>query len=473
MKKPISVLLSILIVFSALNALSFGVSAAESDDAAGSKTDILFGDVNGDGTVDFDDVLGINAIIGDESVSEETKIIADVNDDGAVTYADAVELKTALDNGDIYSLTIYDRLSDAGFCGKNGSNVKYIIKKDGKAIIFGSGAIKDSRISQIWLYSAEELIIKNGVTVIGANAFYNCSSVVSVEFPESLTEIKKEAFEQDYDVVLQILPNTQSLKANIFYKKNLPSGLQSTVENQMDDIFFNQLLRDSLHVEPAKFDQLKQLTKAEAVTIQIDDKGSEKEHDASVNQLFGMGCGLVIYFIIIMFASQVLRGVLEEKTNRIVEVLISSVKPMQLLIGKIVGIALVGLTQLVIWIVLSTAILGGIQLFAPTLFGTESVETLAETPGVNVPDTSSLTTAPSNIFEVIQNYFSVSFVTIILCFIFYFIVGYLIYSTLYAATGSVVDNESDSQQYNSCCWPSSSCRASPRTPTELWPSGSP
>ena len=194
MKKPISVLLSILIVFSALNALSFGVSAAESDDAAGSKTDILFGDVNGDGTVDFDDVLGINAIIGDESVSEETKIIADVNDDGAVTYADAVELKTALDNGDIYSLTIYDRLSDAGFCGKNGSNVKYIIKKDGKAIIFGSGAIKDSRISQIWLYSAEELIIKNGVTVIGANAFYNCSSVVSVEFPESLTEIKKEAF---------------------------------------------------------------------------------------------------------------------------------------------------------------------------------------------------------------------------------------------------------------------------------------
>lgn len=262
-----------------------------------------------------------------------------------------------------------------------------------------------------------------------------------------IEQIKREAFDKDYDVVLQILPNSQSLKANIFYKKSLPSGLQSAVENQMDDIFFNQLLRDSLHVEPAQFDQLKQLTKAEAVTIQIDDKGVEKEHDASVNQLFGMGCGLVIYFIIIMFASQVLRGVLEEKTNRIVEVLISSVKPMQLLIGKIVGIALVGLTQLVIWIVLSVGILGGIQLFAPGLFSPDSVETLAETPGVNVPDTSSLSVAPSNIFEMIQNYFSVSFVTIILCFIFFFIVGYLIYSTLYAATGSVVDNESDSQQY--------------------------
>jgi ABC-2 type transport system permease protein len=262
-----------------------------------------------------------------------------------------------------------------------------------------------------------------------------------------IEQIKKEAFDQDYDVVLQVLGNSQSLKSNIFYKKNLPSGLQSEVENQMDDIFFNQLLKDSLHIEPARFEDLQNLAKAESVTIQIDDKGGEKEHDAEVNQLFGMMCGLVIYFIIIIFASQVLRGVLEEKTNRIVEVLISSVKPTQLLVGKIVGIALVGLTQLVIWIMLSGAILLGVQLAAPNLFSEDTVETLAETPGVNMPDTASIDVAPDNIFEMIQNYFAVSFGTIILCFIFFFVVGYLIYSTLYAATGSVVDNESDSQQY--------------------------
>lgn len=262
-----------------------------------------------------------------------------------------------------------------------------------------------------------------------------------------IEQIKKEAFDQEYDVVLQILDNTQTLKSNIFYKKNIPSGLQSEVESQMDDIFFNQLLKDSLQIEPARFENLQNLAKAESVTIQIDDKGGEKEHDAEVNQLFGMMCGLVIYFIIIIFASQVLRGVLEEKSNRIVEVLISSVKPMQLLVGKIVGIALVGLTQLVIWIVLSVAILGGIQLAAPNLFSSDAAETLAQTPGVNVPDASSLNVAPDNIFGMIQNYFSVSFGTIIFCFVFFFVVGYLIYSTLYAATGSVVDNESDSQQY--------------------------
>lgn len=262
-----------------------------------------------------------------------------------------------------------------------------------------------------------------------------------------IEQIKQDAFDQDFDVVLQILGSTQGVKSNIYYKKNLPTGLQSEVENQMDDIFFNQLLQDSLNIEPSRFENMQDLAKAESTTIQIDENGGEKEHDAEINMVFGMVCGMVIYFIIIIFASQVLRGVLEEKTSRIVEVLISSVRPTQLLVGKIVGIALVGLTQLVIWIGLSSAILFGVQLAVPNLFSEDTVETIAETPGVNLPDTATLQTETGNIFEMIQNYFAVSFVTIILCFIFFFVVGYLIYSTLYAAMGSVVDNESDSQQY--------------------------
>lgn len=262
-----------------------------------------------------------------------------------------------------------------------------------------------------------------------------------------IEQIKKEAFDQDYDVVLQILSNSQGVRSNIYYKKSLPTGLQSEVESQMDDIFFNQLLKDSLHIDPSRFENMQTLAKSEAATIQIDDKGGEKEHDAAINQVFGMMCGLIIYFIIILFASQVLRGVLEEKSNRIVEVLLSSVKPTQLLVGKIVGIALVGLTQLVIWAGLSGGILLGIQLAAPDLFSPDTVETIAETPGVNMPNTATVDVAPDNIFSMIQDYFPVSFGVIIFSFVFFFIVGYLIYSTLYAATGSVVDNESDSQQY--------------------------
>ena len=247
-----------------------------------------------------------------------------------------------------------------------------------------------------------------------------------------IEQIKREAFDQDFDVVLQILSNSQGVKSNIYYKKNLPTGLQSEVESQMDDIFFNQLLKDSLSIDPQRFENMQTLAKSEAATIQIDDRGGEKEHDSEVNQIFGMMCGLIIYFIIIMFASLVLRGVLEEKSNRIVEVLLSSVKPAQLLVGKIVGIALVGLTQLVIWAALSGAILLGIQLAAPDLFSSDAVETVATTAtsGEMLSNGAELAADPGNIFSMIQ-----------------FVVGYLIYSTLYAATGSVVDNESDSQQY--------------------------
>jgi len=95
-----------------------------------------------------------------------------------------------------------------------------------------------------------------------------------------IEQIKKEAFEQDFDVVLQILDNSQGMKSNIYYKKSLPTGLQSEVEDQMDDIFFNQLLKDSLNIEPSRYENMQRLAKAESATIQIDEQGDEKEHDA-------------------------------------------------------------------------------------------------------------------------------------------------------------------------------------------------
>ncbi len=95
-----------------------------------------------------------------------------------------------------------------------------------------------------------------------------------------IEQIKSEAFDQDFDVVLQILSNSQGVRSNIYYKKSLPSGLQSEVESQMDDIFFNQLLQDSLKIDPSRFENMQELAKSEAATIQIDEKGVEKEHDA-------------------------------------------------------------------------------------------------------------------------------------------------------------------------------------------------
>ena len=288
-------------------------------------------------------------------------------------------------------------------------------------------------------------------TDIFLNAFEENDNTTFSYQSGDINQLKQEALNGDqYDCVFHILNNSQGLKSNLYYKKNLPSSLQGKLESQMNEIFFDRILQDSLHIEPAKFEKLQDLTKVDITTIQVDDDGMERENDAEMNEIIGMMCGFFIYFIIIIFASQVLRGVLEEKSNRIVEVLISSVKPMQLLIGKIVGIALVGLTQFAIWIMLTMGILGGIQLAAPNLFQSETTTELAagETQEAlqNAAEQTGMADSVS-IFQKINDYFPVSFTEIILCFLFFFIVGYLIYATLYAATGSVVDNESDSQQY--------------------------
>lgn len=275
------------------------------------------------------------------------------------------------------------------------------------------------------------------------NTFENTDNTTFSYSSGDIESLKKDAFDNEkYDCVFHILDNSQGLKSNLFYRKDLPSGLQSNLESQMDEIFFDRMLQDSFNIQPERFEKLQELTKADITTIQVDDEGKERENIAEMNEVIGMMCGFFIYFIIIIFASQVLRGVLEEKSNRIVEVLISSVKPIQLLTGKIVGIALVGITQFLIWVVLSVGIVSVVGFVAPDLMGgSEATEIVAE--GASAADQVQ----GISIFQKINDYFPISFSEIILCFFFFFVVGYLIYATLYAATGSVVDSESDSQQY--------------------------
>ncbi len=272
-------------------------------------------------------------------------------------------------------------------------------------------------------------------TTVFLNAFQNTDNTTYSYRSGNIEALKEEAFSQEkYDCVFHILDVSQGLKANLFYHNSLPPGLQSSLESQMNEVFFNRILQDSLHIDPAQFEKMQELTRANVTNVLVDDKGKEHENASEMNEVMGMICGFLIYFVIIVFASQVLRGVLEEKSNRIVEVLVSSVKPGELLVGKIVGIGLVGITQFLIWVALTFALIFVIQVVGPDLSGS------AQPADVAAPTTASL-------FQQINNYFPISFTQIILCFFFFFVFGYLIYATLYAATGSVVDSESDSQQY--------------------------
>jgi ABC-2 type transport system permease protein len=170
-----------------------------------------------------------------------------------------------------------------------------------------------------------------------------------------------------------------------------------------------------------------------------------------VISFIGLAFGALIYIFIFLYSAQIMRGVMEEKTSRIVEVIISSVKPFQLMMGKIIGVALVGLTQFLLWILLSVAVLLPMkeyiasktseQALTPQNFKSGMSTNNAETGVVNkFKDAESAEVVAGTISRV-------NWPLMISCFIFFFLGGYLLYGSLFAAIGSAVDSETDTQQF--------------------------
>lgn len=200
-------------------------------------------------------------------------------------------------------------------------------------------------------------------------------------------------------------------------------------------------------------------TNIEIRIIKLTDNGqTEKVTDTNLAMIVGYASGFLIYLFIFMFGTQVMRGVIEEKTNRIVEVLISSVKPYQLMIGKIVGIAGVGLTQFLVWVFLTLGLIGFAQkAMLPHLSDTPTEKALAVEIMSSKPTTTTNTSdiggqlphdnkmaAFTDLYKAMQR---LNIGVLVLSFIFFFLAGYLLYASLFAAVGSAVDSETDTQQF--------------------------
>jgi len=148
-----------------------------------------------------------------------------------------------------------------------------------------------------------------------------------------------------------------------------------------------------------------------------------------------------------------MRGVIEEKTNRIVEVIVSSVKPFQLMLGKIIGVALVGLTQFILWIVLTLIISTTVNsiLFKDQLADTakhnSQMEKVMQNDLAAKVDKMEKINSSSEVIDLFNNVKNINITKVLLCFAFYFLFGYLLYAALFAAVGSAVDSEADTQQF--------------------------
>jgi len=184
--------------------------------------------------------------------------------------------------------------------------------------------------------------------------------------------------------------------------------------------------------------------------------GQTQESNTGVVMGVGYLGGMMVFFFIFFFGSQVMRGVIEEKVSRIIEVIVSSVKPFQLMMGKIVGVGLTGLTQFLIWMVLSFALVTGLKAaFFPELNRTPTEQVISSDlfeKGTAAQDQlqGSNQAEPDNEADMAQEIFSslktINAGVMIGSFLFYFIFGYLLYAAMFAVIGSAVDNETDTQQ---------------------------
>ncbi len=188
-------------------------------------------------------------------------------------------------------------------------------------------------------------------------------------------------------------------------------------------------------------------TQVQVRSIKWTRDGKEKSGHAGVAMGVAYLCGLLTYIFILLYCTQIMRGVIEEKSSRIIEVIVSSVKPFQLMAGKIIGIALAGLTQFALWIMLTIVVLMVYKHFAmPSV-----TEVLQQQPAQNLFSNSTLQPQQMITSSDFQDIFSavvaIDFLVIGCSFLFYFLFGYLVYGSLFAAVGSMADTETDTQQF--------------------------
>ena len=245
-----------------------------------------------------------------------------------------------------------------------------------------------------------------------------------------------------FDIALYVPPTQLNIPSNavVYSIRQVPMEVETYISSVMEKEIKDQKLM-AKGVDPEIVSAVK--TDVNLSVMRMDKKGNEKETFTEVQFALGIVLAMLVYGFIIFFGGQVMQGVSEEKTNRIIEVIISSVKPFQLMMGKIIGVSLVALTQFVLWIVLTLVLFLGFSAY----LGISNPEMLSQGTVMAQEITSNDIMSNENVQSILQIVHSIDFGTIIMTFLIFFILGYLLYATLFAAIGSLVDNNTDSQQF--------------------------
>ena len=307
------------------------------------------------------------------------------------------------------------------------------------ALIVWLGGIKDDKVKSIAVLDRTHLY----TNVLKSNDAY---SFVFVDAP--LEKLKKENAESNQFAGLLYIDADlkDNPRAVTFYsEKQVNMELKTYITGLLNKYVEEQKLA-AYNIPHLKEMVEKSHTDIDLKTIKWGEDGKEKVGSAEVALIIGMITAFIIYMFIVIYGAQVMAGVVQEKTNRIVEVMISSVKPFELMMGKIIGIAMVGLTQFLMWVILT----GVIAAVVGSVFGsgTLDVNSLQQMQQVGVHPAAANVAMPSQMQTLLVALNGLNYFEIIGLFIVYFLGGYLLYASLFAAVGSAVDNETDTQQFS-------------------------
>lgn len=302
-------------------------------------------------------------------------------------------------------------------------------------------------VGAVFLASLKDKNIKN-IAVIDNTGIYHSvltkTSQFNFDFVSTpLDTLKKNFNDSEYESIIVIsddliaAPNS----ITIYSTRQINKDLRNYVEKNLDTYLSTQKL---LSYNIPDIEQIIEDSKSNIRinTIKWADDGTEEASSTEVAMIIGMLFTFLIYFFILAYGSQVMSSVVQEKANRIVEVLICSVKPFELMMGKIISIALVGLTQFAIWIVLTIVLIFIAGQFLDGSIDADSMQQVQQ-----VAEAQTTLSNDMSFDGIIEAIMSTNPFMMILMFIIYFLGGYLLYSSIFAAIGSAVDNETDTNQF--------------------------
>lgn len=300
----------------------------------------------------------------------------------------------------------------------------------------------------IWLAMKDKEVKR--VEILDSSGLWKKSDLVDKELEFVFTsgkeqELKMAFASKGFDAFVSIpedvLVNPKGV--HIYSAKNIGMSLKQSVEKLIQN-----KVRQELLLKAGISSQIYESTQVDldSKTITVSTDGKETSSSSGGAMILAGIMGFVLYITLLLYGSQVMNGVIEEKSSRIIEVIISSVKPYQLLLGKIIGVGLVGLTQFLLWIVLTI----GLTQITGKFYGEKVQNNLAQIQKIDSEkqsDVISKVDEESPMSEVSKVLESTNIPMIIAAFLFYFFVGYMLYSSLFAAIGSAVESATEAQQF--------------------------